>query len=234
MKNKLNRIISIILSSIITVTLLTCCAKTESVPEETTVSETTAATIPADLTEEEMAIWESMPEIVFVKFYWDYSDIITGEYIDKYGCIRSFKFDDMPYEPDKAGDFTILDVKKIEQYAEARNVEKVHTRITEHYKIVSDEAIIKKIGQKELLDFYLELLQVNINKKMEYDYFVDNALYGWSCIYGIRKDKNNVDKVIFLREYGHDFLTTKEKHTENLFYALHTVFSQMEPMVGGW
>ena len=55
MKSKLNRIISIIISSIISVTLFTGCEKAESVAEETTVSETTAATIPTDLTEEEMA-----------------------------------------------------------------------------------------------------------------------------------------------------------------------------------
>ena len=61
---KLNSIIPIILSSIISVTLFTGCEKTESVAEETTVSEITAAAIPADLTEEEMAIWESMPDIV--------------------------------------------------------------------------------------------------------------------------------------------------------------------------
>ena len=65
------KLISIILSAIISVTLLTGCEKAESVAEETTASETTAATIPADLTEEEMAIWESMPEIVTMRVYND-------------------------------------------------------------------------------------------------------------------------------------------------------------------
>lgn len=91
MKNKLNRIISIVLSAIITVTLLSGCAKTESVPEETTVSETTAATIPADLTEEEMAIWESMPDIVTMRVYNDFITETTEIlYITKYGEMKSF------------------------------------------------------------------------------------------------------------------------------------------------
>ncbi|MBQ8176908.1 MAG: hypothetical protein IJ035_07750 [Oscillospiraceae bacterium] len=89
MKNKLNRIIPSVLSAIITVTLLTACEKTESVAEETTVSETTAATIPADLTEEEMAIWESMPDIVTMRVYNDYVTETTEIlYIDKQGTIK--------------------------------------------------------------------------------------------------------------------------------------------------
>ncbi len=91
MKNKLNRIISIILSSIISVTLFTGCEKSESIPEETTVSETTAATIPADLTEEEMAIWESMPDIVTMRVYNDFITETTEIlYITKYGEMKSF------------------------------------------------------------------------------------------------------------------------------------------------
>ena len=91
MKRKLNRIISIIISSIISVTLLTACAKTESVAEETTASETTAATIPADLTEEEMAIWESMPDIVTMRVYNDFITETTEIlYITKYGEMKSF------------------------------------------------------------------------------------------------------------------------------------------------
>ena len=88
---KLNHIISIILSSIITITLFTACEKSESIPEETTVSETTAATIPADLTEEEMAIWESMPDIVTMRVYNDFITETTEIlYITKYGEMKSF------------------------------------------------------------------------------------------------------------------------------------------------
>ena len=88
MKNKLNRIISIILLS---VTLFTGCEKAESVPEETTISETTAATIPADLTEEEMAIWESMPDIVTMRVYDDcVAETTEILYITKYGEMKSF------------------------------------------------------------------------------------------------------------------------------------------------
>ena len=85
------KLISIILSAIISVTLLTGCEKAESVAEETTASETTAATIHADLTKEEMAVWESMPEIVTMRVYNDcIAEATEILYITKYGEMKSF------------------------------------------------------------------------------------------------------------------------------------------------
>ena len=74
MKNKLNRIISIILLS---VTLFTACEKAESVPEETTVSETTAK-----YSDEELELMaQDMPEIVFIRSFRMHDTNIYGYFI---------------------------------------------------------------------------------------------------------------------------------------------------------
>ena len=133
MKNKLNRIISIILLSIITVTLFTACEKSESIPEETTVSETTAATIPTDLTEEEMAIWESMPEIVTMRVYNDFiTDTTEILYITKYGEMKSFISDEY-YEGYKDTDWIFQKIK--DSKVEAISLTDVH-KLIEFYKIL--------------------------------------------------------------------------------------------------
>ncbi len=90
-RKKLQRIFSIILAAGTSVLLLSACEKAESVAEETTVSETTVATVPTDLTEEEMAIWESMPDIVTMRVYNDFITETTEIlYITKYGEMKSF------------------------------------------------------------------------------------------------------------------------------------------------
>ncbi|MBQ8176909.1 MAG: hypothetical protein IJ035_07755 [Oscillospiraceae bacterium] len=129
---KLNRIISIILSAIISITLFTGCEKLESIPEETTVSETTAATIPADLTEEEMAIWESMPDIVTMRVYNDFITETTEIlYITKYGEMKSFISDEYygGYKDDSwiiqkinNNDATVIDTTDIHKLIELYNM----------------------------------------------------------------------------------------------------------------
>ncbi|MBQ3160687.1 MAG: hypothetical protein IJC04_01015 [Oscillospiraceae bacterium] len=180
-------------------------------------------------------LYAEMPDIVFVKFYWDYNDIITGEYIDKYGCIRSFEFCDMELYSELDNSYPKFStVKKINQYADVRNIKKVHDLVVEQYKDITNNTENKTIDADVLKQYYVELLQVNINKKMISCSFYDNTERGWSSMYGIRKNENNSEEFVFIRDYGNAYLTSKEKHTENLFYALHTVFSQMEPMINGW
>jgi len=130
---KLNRIISIILSAIISVTLLAGCEKTESVPEETTVSETTVATTPTDLTEEEMAIWESMPDIVTMRVYNDYETKTTEIlYIEKSGAMKSFVSDEY-YEGYKDSEWISNKIKTIE--ADVTGEVDIY-KLIEYYKLL--------------------------------------------------------------------------------------------------
>ena len=129
---KFNRIILIIISSIITVTLFTACEKSESVPEETTISETTAATIPTDLTEEEMAIWESMPDIVTMRVYNDFITETTEIlYITKYGEMKSFISDEY-YEGYTDTDWIFQKIK--DSKVEAISLTDVH-KLIEFYNV---------------------------------------------------------------------------------------------------
>ena len=92
MKNKLNHIISIILSSIISVTLFTACEKAESVSEETTVSETSISETTAKYSDEELELMaQDMPEIVFVLAYHNDNENIFGYYITNTGNIKMFE-----------------------------------------------------------------------------------------------------------------------------------------------
>lgn len=132
MKNILNHIISIILSSIITVTLFTGCEKSESIPEETTASETTAATIPADLTEEEMAIWESMPDIVTMRVY--RSEITEICYVKKNGTINRFVSDEN-YDKSQDADW-IIDKINNSDVEQIDNID-IHNLIRFHSTLIS-------------------------------------------------------------------------------------------------
>ena len=176
-----------------------------------------------------------MPDIVFVKFFWEYTGNINGEYIDKNGYIRSFEFTGLDLSAElEADDKKLSDVKKISQYTEARGVYNIHDMILKHYEVADDNSIVKTISQEELSGYYDELLKVNTNKKIAVDgYAAFNDFVGWSCMYGI-KNNNGSDEVIFIREYSKYYLTTKEKHADNLFWNFHIVFSQMMPMIGGW
>ena len=79
---KLNRILSTILSAIISITLLSGCEKSESVTEGTASSENTVSETTAKYSEEELELIEhDMPDIVFVmQHHYDDSNI-RGLYI---------------------------------------------------------------------------------------------------------------------------------------------------------
>ncbi len=176
-------------------------------------------------------LYAEMPDIVFVKFYWDYNDVITGEYIGKNGQVISFEFADMELEPEiENRASTLEEIKNIGQYSNAIDIQKINELIFAHYKN-DNKKIVKNVSDRDMSEYYSELLRVNEKFGMDTDgYTVTNDLQGLSCMYGIR----NSDEIIFIREYGKYYLTTAEKHTDNLFRSFHTVFSQMEPMINGW
>ncbi|MDE6745970.1 MAG: hypothetical protein K2J72_04935 [Oscillospiraceae bacterium] len=54
-------------------------------------------------------------------------------------------------------------------------------------------------------------------------------------MYGIRKNSDGADEIVFIREYAASYLTTKEENTNNLFAELGGVFSEMENVPSyGW
>ena len=83
------RIVSRIMAVLICMSLSGC---GDSQPQvQTEITEQTTVTTPTDLTEEEMEIWESMPEIVTMRVYNDFRrEISEILYITKYGETKCF------------------------------------------------------------------------------------------------------------------------------------------------
>ncbi|MBQ5319599.1 MAG: hypothetical protein J6K17_10930 [Oscillospiraceae bacterium] len=189
---KLNHIISIILSSIITVTLLTACEKTESVAEETTVSETTAAIIPTDLTEEEMAIWESMPDIVTMRVYNDYETKTTEIlYIDKQGTIKKVVSDEYYIEN---RDVDWLYNKLITCESQIIDIASIHylTELYSIFKIIDTQKALKSIHT------FMNQIHYDITYSYEIYFFnenggIDLVAYGRTANDYILDDDNGYD-----------------------------------------
>ena len=162
---KIRCIFSIVLAAVIGISLLSGCEKAESVQEETTVSETAIATVPTDLTEEEMAIWESMPEIVTMRVYNDYETETTEIlYITKYGELKSFISDEY-YERYKDTDWILKKIKDSE--VDILNLTDIH-KLIEFYSVFS-------LNDKESELATRSLLQHGIVEEIIYDY----EIYGF-------------------------------------------------------
>ena len=177
-----------------------------------------------------------LPDIVFVKFCWDYEYEITGEYIDKDGNIHGFEFKDGDWKDDDYQSDPIHEVKKLYQYTDVRNVKTVNDMITQHYKGLDSIDAVGTVAAEDLNGYYSELLQVNTNKRMKVDgYTFFNVIEPWACMYGIRKNDDGIDEIVFIREYQTAYLTTKEKNANNLFTELGNVFSEMDKVPSyGW
>ena len=79
---------------------------------------------------EEKELYAEMPDVVFVKFYWDYNDVITGEYIDRNGQVTGFEFKGAELMPMLEESSSVLeDVKSIGQYPEVRDIHTINRLI---------------------------------------------------------------------------------------------------------
>ncbi|MDE5992795.1 MAG: hypothetical protein K2G87_07060 [Oscillospiraceae bacterium] len=177
-----------------------------------------------------------LPDIVFVKFNWDCGREIAGEYIDKDGNIRNFDFTHGEWKEYDYRYDLISNVKKIYQYPDVRNVKTVNDMIIQHYKESDENDIVGTVSAEDLNGYFSELLQVNTSKKMKVEgWSYLDVIDPWACMYGIRKNSDGADEIVFIREYETSYLTTKEKNTNSLFAELGGVFSEMENVpLYGW
>lgn len=170
-----------------------------------------------------------LPDIVFVMFFWDEDPSIIGEYIDKDGNIRSFKFtEEEGYDiGNEIFNDKINKIKRIYQYPEMRSISKVNDLVMQHYKEADDSSIVKTINADDLNSYYNELWQINTNAKMKAcGMSVAAVADDLSCIYGIKKLNDSTSEIVFIRELNiKGYLSTKEKHTESLFAKLCDVFT---------
>ena len=194
MYRRMKRIFSTILAAIISISLLSACEKTENIPEETTVSETTVATVPTDLTEEEMAIWESMPDIVTMRVYRSETTEIC--YIKKDGTINQFISD--------------------EYYDKSRDTDWIINKINDN-----KAEQVNNIDIHNLILFYSTLMNIDNNSKItslqQLQTQQYTALTGFE-IYGIRNniELNNEFVLVSFGGVMQQYIR-KDPNGENLF-----------------
>ena len=202
---KIKRILGVVLAAGISVSLLSACKQTESVPKETTVSETTVATVPTDLTEEEMAIWESMPDIVTMRVYNDYETETTEIlYIEKSGTMKSFVSDEY-YEGYKDSEWIANKIK------------------------TSQASVIDKVDIHKLIELYDDCLSINKENKMimnelfkmglEYD-----VTFRYEVYYNV---KNNESDILFLGQTG----TESYWNDEQLGKEVCVLYTEMDKKI---
>ena len=196
---KLNHIISTILSSIITVTLLTACEKSESVPEETTVSETSTLETTAKYSDEELElIAQDMPEIVFVLAYHNDNENIFGYYITNTGNIKMFDFREIT--PDE-----IYEIPNVYD----RLKEATCSELVISSPIVFDEDLLEEnelyiFPHQTIMDYYKKLLLMNGNAQYVDRGYALNGGYGHYKFYGIKTDGENKEFILLFGD-GEDY-----------------------------
>ena len=192
MKNKLNRIISIIL---LTVTLFTACAKTESVAEETTVSETTVK-----YSDEELELMaQDMPEIVFVLAYQKEGNNILGCYVMNTGEIKLFDF--RTIAPNEVYD--VRDVYNRLEEVTCDRIEPLNPSVNYEERLITEDELTP-LMYNEVVEYYKTLLLIEGNAEyIKWDYSLDSN-NGSHLLYGIKRNEQGERECILLRGYGTD------------------------------
>ena len=120
------KIFASLFAAVIAVTLFGCGKAGETVPEETTVSETAAATLSA---EELDALAANIPEIVFVMSYQADDENIFGCYVMNTGIIKLFDFRETA--PDE-----IYDVRDVYDRLEEAGCDRLEPKSGMHYELL--------------------------------------------------------------------------------------------------
>lgn len=151
-------------------------------PTETTAIETTTAEY--ELTEEDLQLLDSMPEIVFITSHYYFDENIKGYFITNEGEIKMYDFRNIA--PDETYD--LLEVMDRLDTA-------VCTEIDE-FK-AEDLCDISKI---DLIKYYKLLLDIKSNETIPCESYLD-VVSGFGCFYGIRNNGED-EEIITLNGWG--------------------------------
>lgn len=189
---------------------------TETTIETTTetTTETTAETTQSlNLTPEELEVYNSMPDIVFVLShcymsatrYSKYTNI-RGFYITKDGEVKMYAFSDE--EESK-----YIDVTKV--YDELENVtcSELVFRAEEDEITQSD---LDTVAISDLIELYNKLLLVDEKSKFKQSDNYCDVSCGIYELYGIRTNKNGKKEVILLSLRGDYYLTNKDIYAQEI------------------
>lgn len=211
-----------LLVSVMAVTLFGCGKAGETVPEETTVSETTAVT----LSEEELdALAENMPEIVFVmSHHFDNcagQSNILGFYITNTGEMKMYDFRSIA--PDEM--YELPDV--YDRLEEATCSEIIFLGMWSYeYSFTEEKAKeeLVSIPKDELVEYYKKMLSVT--GEAEYKDLVKvDCDFGDFRYYGIRNNENGERECILLHGSGDDYMyDSEDEYIEELYYWTYEKF----------
>ena len=210
-----------LLVSVIAVTLFGCGKAGETVPEETTVSETAAATLSA---EELDALAANMPEIVFVMSYQADDENIFGCYVMNTGIIKLFDFRETA--PDE-----IYDVRDVYDRLEEAGCDRLEPKSGMHYELLLiTEDNLDHLSQDELIKYYKRLLLINGNAEyVEWGYTLDGEK-GYYKFYGIKENEQGIKECILLRGYG---TASEYKHSNSDAGDMYADFIRILPNLDG-
>ena len=209
MKNKLNRIISIILSSIITVTFFTACEKTDK-----------------NVTD--------MPNIVFVSFFYYPEKRVfndgffigtSGYYIDKDGNIKYFELQNVIENI-----YVDSDIIRMKEYMDFRGIPTLH-KIIEKNSIEAESETISTVSVEQLENYYNMLLNIDADGKLAYDFVGDKSsgiviqsVSGIKCTYGVKYNSNGELEFVLLNENGNEYYINKNEKAEDLYQIINSIF----------
>jgi|GEM_PF-2577236 len=176
---KFKRLTAVLVTMLIILTGCSTAGEEQPEKEEITV------TLPTDLTDEEMAIWETMPQVVTMRLNSHYT---KGEhtstdvaFIEKDGAIREFEITD---DNDKFKEDLTIETE----------LEWAAQKFTEADKY----EITGTVDVHKLIEFYDVMSKIDINNEKKYDSWWDFSTgpyhentYHWK-IYGARNGGNEV------------------------------------------
>lgn len=175
----LKKTISLALA-VILMLLLSCCGEGDEIQiEESTLTITDEETILASLTDEEMAVWETMPYIITMRMLERFDDnddeLLSTEivYIDKIGRVKKF----ISY--DECG------------LSDNDTIEWLNNQISQN----KDAEIVNTADIHTLIEYYNTFMRIDKDSEFDQRYLVEVSWYierhYWFKIYGIRDDNEN-------------------------------------------
>lgn len=187
---------------------------TTEAPSETTTETTTETTQPINLTPEELEVYNSMPDIVFVLSHcydrsdprWGAYSNIRGFYITKDGEIKMYEFSD---EEERK----YRDVTKV--YDELENVT-YSELIFQAEKDEISQSDLDTVPMSDLIELYNKLLLVDEKSKFKEHTSYCDVEVGLYELYGIRTNKNGEKEFILLSTRGDYYLTSKDVYAQEV------------------
>lgn len=194
---------------------------TETTTEPTTITTTEPTTVTTEiaLTPEEMEIYNTMPDIVFVLAHCynmrsdEYSNI-RGFYVTKDGKVKMYAFSDE--EPEKYRDI-------FEVYDELENV-----TCSEFY-FENDEHVFKQddldtISKKHLIVQYQKLMLADKRSPIRGRNTYLDWIVGDYDLYGIRTKQDGTKEIIYLSGWGDYYYINTDTYADEIYKDLDNIF----------